>query len=55
MRIGRAIIIPTILFFGLSGASLAVTASATTAAVHASNVHVEAQGPVAAPNVYMHG
>jgi len=50
MRIGRAIVIPAILTLGVAGSALVGTAT-TTAAVHASNVHVVAQGTV---NLYFH-
>jgi hypothetical protein len=53
MRIGRAIVLPTILTLGIAGASLAGAAMPATAA-QVSAVHVQAQGAVLVPWTYCH-
>ncbi len=54
MRIGRALIIPTILALGVAGSILAGSAM-PVAAVHAPSVHVQAVTVSSVPNMYYHG
>ena len=53
MSIGRAIIIPAIVAFGVAGSTLATTAI-TAAAAHPASVHVHVSA-TSQPNLYYHG
>lgn len=54
MRIGRAIIIPAILAFGMAGSILAGSA-APVAAGHAPSVQAQKAAHGAAPDIFYHG
>jgi hypothetical protein len=53
MRIGRRIIIPTILALGVAASALA-GAKISAAAEHASSAHVHAEAVSASPNTLYH-
>jgi hypothetical protein len=54
MSIGRAIVIPAIVAFGIAGSTLA-TSAITVAAAHPASVHVQASAPAAQPLMFYHG
>jgi hypothetical protein len=54
MSIGRAIVIPAIVAFGVAGSTVATTAI-TVAAAHPTSVHVQASSAPAQPLMYYHG
>lgn len=54
MSIGRAIVIPAIVAFGVAGSTLA-TSAITVAAAHPASIHVQASAPTAQPLMFYHG
>lgn len=53
MSIGRAIVIPAIVAFGVAGSTLA-TAAITVAAAHPTSIHVQASTSSAQPLMFYH-
>lgn len=53
MSIGRAIVIPAIVAFGIAGSTLA-TSAITVAAAHPASVHVQAASAPASPLMFYH-
>jgi hypothetical protein len=54
MSIGRAIVIPAIVAFGIAGSTLA-TGAITVAAAHPASVHVQASASTSQPQMFYHG
>jgi hypothetical protein len=53
MRVGRLVLIPAILALSVTGSTLAGSAL-SVAVSHSTQIHAQADGAAAAPNLYYH-